>query len=402
LRVIFNPLFFLLAAIACLISSELFSEFVYQQELRWLLEAILLVSGLLLVFQIRKSSEANEKGEKSTEIEEVQQSLRSLLKDMDEAYSSELSIIQADIERVKGILTEAVSNLTRGFGSMHDLTQNEDAMVQSIVARSTNADNDPDVIDIHKFARTTEGIMTSFIEVLMTVSTQSVETAHNLDEMQEQLDGIFSLLNESKTIADQTNLLALNAAIEAARAGEAGRGFAVVADEVRSLSTRASSFNDQIADKVYGAKSAIELVNATVNDMASRDMNSSIESQGEITKALTSIENMDKFFSEKIKEIAAVTLDIETVIGDTVRVLQFEDIATQVLTEAADRSQRISNITDEIHSAINSEEDNPLLTTIEYIEGIRNGINQVRASWKDKQRSVVGSGNLDETEVDLF
>ncbi len=396
-----SPLFYILLATTGLIFSEVFPAFNYQQQLRWLFELTLLVSCLVLLFRAKQASSIVEP-HLAEESESVQQSLQSLLSDIDEAYSTELDIIQKDVNRVKSILAEAVSDLTSGFESINQLMQREDEIVKSIVKSSNNEDDDPDIINVHEFAQTTENIMASFIEVLMTVSTQSIETAHNLDEMQSQLDDIFSLLDESKTIADQTNLLALNAAIEAARAGEAGRGFAVVADEVRSLSTRASSFNDQIGEKVYSAKSAIDLVNATVNDMASRDMSSSIESQDKIKTALFKIEKMDSHFSEAIKEVSDITLQIETVVGNTVRVMQFEDITTQVLTEAAERSDRISNISNEIHNVINQNISHNSSASIEYIETIREVVQSVRNSWQQQHRSVVGSKNLEESEVDLF
>ncbi len=397
-----SPLFYVLLATAGLIASEILPVFNYQQELRWLLEITLLVCGLLLAFKEKQTSTKDSLLPAVEETESVQQSLQSLLGDIDEAYSAELDIIQADVNRIKSTLAEAVSDLTSGFESINQLMQREDEMVNSIVKSARNEDDDPDVIDVHEFAQTTENIMASFIEVLMTVSTQSIETAHNLDEMQSQLDGIFSLLDESKTIADQTNLLALNAAIEAARAGEAGRGFAVVADEVRSLSTRASSFNDQIAEKVYSAKSAIDLVNATVTDMASRDMSSSIESQEKIKTALFTIERMDKRFSETIKEVADITLQIENVVGNTVRVMQFEDITTQVLTEAADRSQRISNISNELDGEFGLAASSEYASPVEYIINIREVVKRVKHSWQQEHRSVVGSENLKESEVNLF
>ncbi len=391
----------MLVATTGLIVSEIFPVSNYQQELRWLFEFILLVSGLFLLFKAKQTL-SNVQPNLPEETKSVQQSLQSLLSDIDAAYSSELDIIQKDVNRVKNILAEAVNDLTNGFESINQLIQREDEMVRSIVKNSSNENNDPDIINVHEFAKTTENIMASFIEVLMAVSTQSIETAHNLDEMQSQLDDIFSLLDESKTIADQTNLLALNAAIEAARAGEAGRGFAVVADEVRSLSTRASSFNDQIAEKVYSAKSAIDLVNATVNDMASRDMSGSIESQDKIKTALFKIEKMDKHFSEAIKEVSDITLQIENVVGNTVRVMQFEDITTQVLTEAAERSDRIRNISNEINNVINQNISHHSSASIEYIEAIREVVESVKTSWQQKHRSVVGSENLKESEVDLF
>ena len=402
INVVSSAVGFLLLASLGVIILEFTPVFSMQLESRVFLEVSIVLSAIFIFKQTRKTATKNIPQNSSTNDADLQTSLRALLRDIDEAYSAEMEIIKIDVERVKGILLEAVSNLTDGFSSMNNLVQREDEMVQMIVARSRSNEDTDDSININKFAVMTEDIMANFITVLMSVSSQSLETAHNLDEMQEQLDGIFSLLNESKTIADQTNLLALNAAIEAARAGEAGRGFAVVADEVRSLSTRAASFNDQIAEKVHMAKSAIDLVNTTVNEMASSDTSSSIESQEKIKKALIAIANMDKFFTRTISDVSDVTADIERVIGETVRVLQFEDITSQVLSEAAERSARVCNITNEIHHAVSQEISNDSISVIEYIDEIRAGVNRIRETWQDKHTSVSTAENLDEREVDLF
>jgi len=88
--------------------------------------------------------------------------------------------------------------------------------------------------------------------------------AQEMNELKDAAQQIFNIISTIRTIAEQTNLLALNAAIEAARAGEAGRGFAVVADEVRSLAVRTTESTGQISTIIGDLNTRVERVSATM------------------------------------------------------------------------------------------------------------------------------------------
>lgn len=99
---------------------------------------------------------------------------------------------------------------------------------------------------------------------LQKMSEKTVETAVSVDHLNERTSQIGGIVKLIKEIADQTNLLALNAAIEAARAGEQGRGFAVVADEVRKLAERTSTATSEIGQLVSAIQKETSAVKALV------------------------------------------------------------------------------------------------------------------------------------------
>lgn len=163
-------------------------------------------------------------------------------------------------------------------------------------------------------------------------------------QLNNQAQGIAGIVSTIDDIADQTNLLALNAAIEAARAGEAGRGFAVVADEVRSLSSRTSDstteIQSMIANVQQSSMKAAELMNISA-ELASGSVNEADQAQkmiDEIMASVQQIEQMTQKISLATEDQLGVRDDINT------STITIKELADKLSNEAVSTESQVDEL----------------------------------------------------------
>lgn len=195
------------------------------------------------------------------------------------------------------------------------------------------------------------------VESINRLADEIKDSVGHIDQVSQDSKEISNALVEIKAIAEQTNLLALNAAIEAARAGEQGRGFAVVADEVRTLSQRTQKSTediDKMVDKLHkGVALAVDSMNRSHSSTEATVSHSSEVSQAleQIVESVTSIVDMSQQIAGAAEEQAMMTENIQKSASE------ISDLGGQSQAHADDAfkaSEQLINSTDDLETIINN------------------------------------------------
>ena len=169
-----------------------------------------------------------------------------------------------------------------------------------------------------------------------------------MERISDKIDLILKSTTDMDAIAKQTNLLALNAAIEAARAGEAGRGFAVVADEVRALSNRSTQFSEAIREHVNAVYLDLKCAEESVSQLAAKDMSFALGSKKQVQDMRGGLGDLNVHTMQVVSELDELSHEVGNTVSRAITALQFQDMSSQLLTLMRKHCQQLIQFSREL------------------------------------------------------
>ena len=306
--------------------------------------------------QSRKAEEAMHEAEKASN--EAKSKTESMLQAADRleevasAVSSASTELAAQIEESERGSADQASRVTETATAMEEMNCSvievaKNAGTASEVSGQTRQKADHGAEIVHKA-----------VESIQMVQTEALALKNDMDTLSEHAKAISQIMGVISDIADQTNLLALNAAIEAARAGEAGRGFAVVADEVRKLAEKSMSSTTDVSNAIsaiqHSVTKSIDQVDRAVKaiEQATEFANTSGEALAEIVQMaddtasqVEAIATASEEQSAASEEINRSLSEVNNIASATARAMQE---ATQAVSDLAAQAQALGVLIDDM------------------------------------------------------
>jgi methyl-accepting chemotaxis protein len=375
--------------------------------------AMLVLLFLWFGFSVMGRGNSKAKGQResvSEASEEVRREVTALSRDVEGEIAGLVGEVRDDLSRVRVLVQDAANTLQQSFSSLNTYSQAQQDVVTAVIANlhPGNGEDQPESgLSFERFAKETDEVLRHFVDHVVSVSDDCVMLVEQIEGMVHQMDRADNLLGDVKGIADQTNLLALNAAIEAARAGEAGRGFAVVADEVRSLSQRSERFNEEIRSVLGESRTDIEQAKGIVARISSKDTDFAMQSKSSVDEEMEEIKQFNEDMGQRLAEISTINKNIHQGVADAVRSLQFEDMVTQLSSSTNDKLKYLATLVSMLEENLSSFSiaeggERDVDDLVQRLRDMRARMEREKALFRAGVNEVVEQETMNEGGVELF
>lgn len=283
-----------------------------------------------------------------------QEVVRNSVDGLEKVCVSVLPIWALQVEEGRAQTEDAVTALAARFSRLVEKLGSAVSTSQSVAGGIGTEQEQDGMVDLLAASQRDLG---SIIDSLRAATHSKESLLREVDQLAQFTGDLKQMATEVASVAGQTNLLALNAAIEAARAGEAGRGFAVVADEVRKLSTMSGDSGKKISQRVEQINAAITSAAAASEQSAIRDAESVKHSEAVIGQVIARFHSAASRLTESSAILNDASIGIRDEISDVLVSLQFQDRVSQILSHTRDDMRKFEA---HVSDNLNAEKRTPI------------------------------------------
>ncbi|WP_230182527.1 methyl-accepting chemotaxis protein [Aquabacterium sp. CECT 9606] len=295
----------------------------------WITAPLLILAGLAASWRM------------STKLRSFRHSIQNYIDGRQRFGETMAPVWTGQIETSRQQMETAISELSQRFSGIVDKLDNT---VRTTSAATSSIDSDSGLVAVFAKSERELGSVVATMESAMSSKTQMLEKVQSLNHFTIELQ---QMAADVASIAWQTNLLAINAAIEAAHAGENGRGFSVLAQEVRKLSALSGDTGKRITEKVSLINAAIVETRESAEASNQEEARSMATSQDTITAVLNQLRAVTDTLVASTDLLKDESLDIKAEISEALVQLQFQDRVSQIMSHVKNNIERLPVVLDD-------------------------------------------------------
>lgn len=240
------------------------------------------------------------------------------------AWTEELDVVDSHVER-------SIDELSSSFRVMAETALAQSRQADALVAACQTLNLGDREVSMAEAAQIIDDYLTGMVNRIVQISTQGISIVFALDDVVRDLESIEELIADVDEINKQTNLLAINAMIEAARAGKAGQGFSIVAHEVRNLSKSVKQLADRMNSQVDVVATGIRKGHERLHEIAKIDMTDNVVMKDRLCDMMNELMRNNEAFSTTLSESGLLSRTFADKISNLVTTMQVQEPTSQRL-----------------------------------------------------------------------